>query len=94
MGIFKRTVKSLATGESVTISKPIGTEGVKKVYLTSANLTYAQGQTDAGVNSLVKSANTNYQEGYYPLNQKTEELIITVNGIAVAEDVTIISEWE
>lgn len=94
MGVFTRTVISLDAGEATTIKGPTGTSGVKKLYLTSANLTYGSVQTDSHVNSLAKSVNTNYAEGYYPLNQSASEVTVTVYGMGSAEAVTIIVEWE
>lgn len=94
MGVFKRTVISLDAGDSVTIKGPTGTSGIKKMYLTSTNLTFATVKTDAHVNELAKSANTNYEEGYYPLEQSASEITVTAFGMGSAEAVTIITEWE
>jgi len=93
MGVFTRHVHSLNAGESVTIKAPGGVAGVKKLYVTSTNITYANIKTDQYVNSVPKSANTNYAEGYYPLEQTASEIFITVFGMGAAENVTFVIEW-
>ena len=93
MGIFVRTVESKNAGETITIKAPSGKSSLNKIYLTSTNLTYGSVKTSEGVNSLVKSTNTNYQEGYYPIQQAAAEIDITVFGMGSAEDVTVVTEW-
>ena len=93
MGIFVRTVESKDAGETITIKAPAGRGSINKIYITSANLTYASVKTEEGVNSVIKSANTNYQEGYYPLQQRADEIDVTVFGMGSAEAVTVETEW-
>ena len=93
MGIFVRTVESKDAGETITIKAPAGKSNINKIYITSANLTYAVVKTDDGANTIIKSANTNYQEGYYPLQQSASEIDVTVFGMSSAEAVTVETEW-
>ena len=93
MGIFVRTVESKDAGETITIKAPASKGNLNKIYITSTNLTYAVVKTDEGANTIIKSANTNYQEGYYPLQQPASEIDITVFGMGTAEAVTIETEW-
>lgn len=93
MGIFVRTVETKNAGESMAIKAPAGTGSINKIYITSANLTYATVRTADGVNTIIKSANTNYQEGYYPLQQSAEEIDVTVFGMGAGEAVTVETEW-
>lgn len=94
MGVFKRTVVSLDAGDSTNIKGPAGTGGIKRIYVTSTNLTFCTVKTDAHVNEVIKSVNTNLQEGYYPLEQSASEITITAFGMGAAENVTISTEWE
>ena len=93
MGIFIRSVESKNAGETITIKAPAGKSNLNKIYLTSTNLTYAVVKTAEATNTLIKSVNTNYQEGYYPLQQQADEIDVTVFGMGSAESVTIESEW-
>ncbi len=93
MGIFVRTVESKDAGETITIKAPAGKGSINKIYITSTNLAYASVKTEEGVNSVIKSANTNYQEGYYPLQQRADEIDVTVFGMGSAEAVTVETEW-
>ena len=93
MGIFTQKIVSLNGGESVTLDAPSGKSSINKIYITSTNLTYANVVTDEGVNQVQKSANTNYAEGYWPLQQPAAKPTITVFGPSTAENVTIIIEW-
>lgn len=93
MGIFIRTVESKDAGESISIKAPAGRSNLNKIYITSTNLTYAVVKTNDGANTIIKSVNTNYQEGYYPLQQSADEIDITVFGMGAAENVTVETEW-
>ena len=93
MGFFKRTTASLDAGDSTTITGPAGTSGLNKIYVSSTNLTYAVVQTGQGSNELPKSANTNYQEGFFPLQQSGNTVTVTAFGMSSAETVTILTEW-
>ena len=93
MGIFVRTVETKDAGEMITIKAPAGRSSINKIYITSTNLSYAVVKTDEATNSVIKSPNTNYQEGYYPLQQSAGEIDITVFGMGSAEAVTIETEW-
>ncbi len=93
MGIFVRTVESKDAGEVITIKAPAGKGNLNKIYITSTNLTYAVVKTDEATNTIIKSTNTNYQEGYYPLQQPANEIDITVFGMGTAEAVTVETEW-
>ena len=93
MGIFIRTVESKDAGETITIKAPAGKSSLNKIYITSTNLTYAVVKTDDAANTIIKSVNTNYQEGYYPLQQSAAEIDITVFGMGSAEAVTVETEW-
>lgn len=93
MGIFVRTVESKDAGETITIKAPAGRGNINKIYITSTNLTYATVKTEEGNNTIIKSANTNYQEGYYPLQQSASEIDVTVFGMGAAESVTVETEW-
>ena len=94
MGVFTYKVLNLADGESGIIPKPAGAGRLMKLYATSTNLTHYN-VTAARVNTLPKSANTNYNEGLFPLSQASpsEGLDVTVYTGAVAEDITFIAEW-
>lgn len=93
MGIFIRSVESKDAGETITIQSPAGRGSINKIYITGATLTHAVVKTDEATNTIIKSVNTNYQEGYYPLQQTAEKIDITVFGMAAAEDVTVETEW-
>ena len=93
MGIFVRTVESKNAGETITIKAPAGKNNLNKIYITSTNLTYAVIKTDEATNTIIKSTNTNYQEGYYPLQQGAAEIDITVFGMGSSENVTVETEW-
>ena len=93
MGIFVRTVESKDAGEVITIKAPAGKSQLNRIYITSTNLTYAVVKTDEATNTIIKSTNTNYQEGYYPLQQSANEIDITVFGMGSAEAITVETEW-
>lgn len=93
MGIFDLKTPSLADGENVLIHAPVGTRGIVKVYITSTNLTHASVVTQKGVNTVLKAVDANYQ-GFFPLKQVATEVNVIVYTGAVAETITILTEWE
>ena len=92
MGIFVRTIANLADGGTVQI--PAKTGNLNKVYVTSANLTYVDVETNAGNTQIPKAVSTDYQSGFFPVQESIKApLNITVHGPSSAEDITIICEF-
>jgi len=95
MGVFTRDTASKADGEKMTISKPSGLRGIKKLYISSSNLTHAQIKCKNHINDVAKSVSTNYMEGFWPLGQLTDDTVdIIIYGPGSAETITVIVEWE
>lgn len=82
-------------GDSFTKTRPAGaTKGIKSIYVSSSNLTYATVETDKRKDDVPKSANFKYNEGFFPLMAEASSFTITIYGPSSAEDVIVWVEWE